>query len=52
MCGGLIEVYVSEGGEGRRESFVNSVKTANEYLGSLKNTFSTLKLFWDFEPQE
>lgn len=36
--------------EGERHS-LSSVKTENEYLGSLKTSLSTLKLFWDLEPQ-
>lgn len=50
LTGGLVEVYVKIGG--RKEAFVNPVKRENEYFGFLKTTFSTLKLFWDLEPQQ
>ena len=30
----------------RKEALVNPFKRDNEYLGFLKTTFSTLKLFW------
>lgn len=52
MTGGLVEMYVKKMKGWRREALITQVKTEDEYLGFLKNTFSTLKLFWELEPQQ
>lgn len=51
MTGGLVEVYVRRVEERRRQALLPPVKTENEQEGFLKTTVSTLKLFWDLEPQ-